>query len=72
MALSKKIYYKFTDEFASKRILKLETVSIAEPLQDRQHAPLMLSTPGSKGKREGRRGTVEGRREKGRGSWVTI
>ena len=29
--------------------------------------PLMLSTPGSKGKREGRRGTVEGRREKGRG-----
>ena len=33
--------------------LKLETVSIAEPLQNRQHAPLMLSTLGSKEKREG-------------------
>ena len=32
---------------------KLETVSIAEPLQNRQHAPLMLSTLGSKEKREG-------------------
>ena len=31
---------------------KLETVSIAEPLQNRQHAPLMLSTLGSKEKRE--------------------
>jgi len=38
VALSKKIYYKFTDEFACKRILKLETVSIAEPLQNRQRA----------------------------------
>ena len=34
-------------------ITKLETVSIAEPLQNRQHAPLMLSTLGSKEKREG-------------------
>jgi len=33
--------------------LKLETVSIAEPLQNRQYAPLMLSTLGSKEKREG-------------------
>ena len=33
--------------------VKLETVSIAEPLQNRQHAPLMLSTLGSKEKREG-------------------
>ena len=32
---------------------RLETVSIAEPLQNRQHAPLMLSTLGSKEKREG-------------------
>ena len=32
---------------------KLETVSIAEPLQNQQHAPLMLSTLGSKEKREG-------------------
>ena len=32
---------------------KLETVSIAEPLQNRQHAPLTLSTLGSKEKREG-------------------
>jgi len=32
---------------------QLETVSIAEPLQNRQHAPLMLSTLGSKEKREG-------------------
>ena len=32
---------------------KLETVSIAEPLQNRHHAPLMLSTLGSKEKREG-------------------
>ena len=31
----------------------LETVSIAEPQQNRQHAPLMLSTLGSKEKREG-------------------
>jgi len=31
----------------------LETVSIAEPLQNWQHAPLMLSTLGSKEKREG-------------------
>ena len=28
---------------------KLETVSIAEPLQNRQHAPLMLSTLGREG-----------------------
>jgi len=34
-------------------IIRLETVSIAEPLQNRQHAPLMLSTLGSKEKREG-------------------
>jgi len=34
---------------------KLETVSIAEPLQNRQHVPLMLSTLGSKEKREGGR-----------------
>ena len=33
--------------------LKLETVCVAEPLQIRQHAPLMLSTLGSKEKREG-------------------
>ena len=33
--------------------IKLETVSIAEPLQNRQHAPPMLSTLGSKEKREG-------------------
>ena len=33
------------------RQLKLENVSIAEPLQNRQHAPLMLSTLGSKEKR---------------------
>ena len=35
--------------------LTLESVSISEPLQNRQHAqkPLMLSTPGSKGKKEG-------------------
>ena len=32
---------------------KLETVSIAEPLQNRQHARLMLSTLERKGKREG-------------------
>ena len=32
---------------------QLETVSIAEPMQNRQHAPLMLSTLGSKEKREG-------------------
>ena len=32
---------------------KLETVSIAEPLQNRQHARLMLSTLEHKGKREG-------------------
>jgi len=32
---------------------ELETVSIGEPLQNRQHAPLMLSTLGSKEKREG-------------------
>jgi len=31
----------------------LETVSIAEPLQNRQHAPLMLSTLRSKEKRKG-------------------
>jgi len=31
---------------------QLETVSIAEPLQNRQHATLMLSTLGSKEKRE--------------------
>jgi len=31
----------------------LETVSIAEPLQNRQHARLMLSTLEHKGKREG-------------------
>ena len=37
----------------NKRIEKLETVSIAEPLQNRQHAPLMLSTLGSKETREG-------------------
>jgi len=33
--------------------LQLETVSIAEPLQNRQHARLMLSTLERKGKREG-------------------
>jgi len=35
---------------------KLETASIAKPLQNQQHAqnPLMLSTIGRKGKREGR------------------
>jgi len=32
---------------------ELETVSIAEPLQNRQHARLMLSTLERKGKREG-------------------
>jgi len=32
---------------------QLETVSIAEPLQNRQHARLMLSTLERKGKREG-------------------
>ena len=32
---------------------KLETVSIAEPLQNRQHARQMLSTLECKGKREG-------------------
>jgi len=34
---------------------KLQTVSIAEPMQNRQHAQnhLMLSTLGSKGKTEG-------------------
>jgi len=36
-----------------RRKKELETVSIAEPLQNRQHAPLMLSTLGSKEKREG-------------------
>jgi len=35
------------------KILKLETVSIAEPLQNRQHARQMLSTLERKGKREG-------------------
>jgi len=34
-------------------IRQLETVSIAEPLQNRQHAPLMLSTLGSNEKRLG-------------------
>jgi len=33
--------------------IQLETVSIAEPLQNRKHAPVMLSTLGSKEKREG-------------------
>jgi len=33
--------------------LILETVSIAEPLQNRQHARQMLSTLERKGKREG-------------------
>ena len=32
---------------------QLESVSIAEPLQNRQHAPLVLSTLWSKEKREG-------------------
>jgi len=36
-----------------KQYNKLETVSIAEPLQNRQHARLMLSTLERKGKREG-------------------
>jgi len=36
-----------------KKKLKLETVSIAEPLQNRQHARLMLSTLERKGKTEG-------------------
>jgi len=35
------------------RKYELETVSIAEPLQNRQHAPLMLSALGSMEKREG-------------------
>jgi len=35
------------------QIHKLETVSIAEPLQNRQHARQMLSTLERKGKREG-------------------
>jgi len=33
--------------------IELETVSIAEALQNRQHARLMLSTLERKGKREG-------------------
>ena len=33
-----------TAMLVNKRLVKLETVSIAEPLQNRQHAPLMLST----------------------------
>jgi len=37
----------------TKTKIQLETVSIAEPLQNRQYAPLMLSTLGSKEKREG-------------------
>jgi len=32
---------------------QLEIVSIAEPLQNQQHVPLMLATLGSKEKREG-------------------
>jgi len=39
--------------YYSHTMRKLETVSIAEPLQNRQHAPVMLSTLGSKEKREG-------------------
>jgi len=38
---------------AKQRQKQLETVSIAEPLQNRQHARLMLSTLEHKGKREG-------------------
>ena len=41
------------EEGKGKGIIALETVSIAEPLQNRQHAPLMLSTLVSKEKREG-------------------
>ena len=37
---------------AAETFYKLETISIAEPLQNRQHARLMLSTLERKGKRE--------------------
>ena len=42
-----------TDIQTDRQTNKLETVSIAEPLQNRQHARLMLSTLERKGKREG-------------------
>jgi len=44
---------KKTGKANKKRKRQLETVSIAEPLQNRQHARLMLSTLEHKGKREG-------------------
>jgi len=43
----------FATSPAGEVIIILETVSIAEPLQNRQHAPPMLATLGSKEKREG-------------------
>ena len=53
------MYIRYVECFSQKQSIthqqyyQLETVSIAEPLQNRQHAPLMLSTLGSKEKREG-------------------
>jgi len=40
-------------QFSGETNNELETVSIAEPLQNWQHARLMLSTLERKGKREG-------------------
>ena len=51
------MHFSFTisgcDNESKQMHYELETVSIAEPLQNRQHAPLMLSTLGSKEKKEG-------------------
>ena len=47
------IPFKVNGFQATEQYSKLETVSIAEPLQNRQHARLMLSTLERKGKREG-------------------
>ena len=46
-------FKSLTNKQINKQTDKLETVSIAEPLQNRQHARLMLSTLERKGKREG-------------------
>jgi len=39
-----KVHDRYLISQVTEGILKLETVSIAEPLQNRQRAPLMLST----------------------------
>jgi len=53
LILRKKIKILKKKTLQTRFIRKLETVSIAEPLQNRQHARLMLSTLERKGKREG-------------------